>query len=99
MPRSAFLPGFPAEWKLVVEPYVPTGGEDRYADRLRLDRGEEPPWYFSGLAYRATEPDETPTHYPTVRNRRGGLGFVLLTSEAPAGSVSSNRSRCGPSSS
>ena len=93
MARSPFLPPFPSDWALVVEAVVPEEGFDSYVDRIRLDRGPElAPQYFPGTAYRAAEPSETATHYPTVRNRRGGFGFVCV-SRAEGGSVSSNRSR------
>lgn len=64
-----------------VEPSVPKEGTTAYADVVEVfvsSLGGEERHKFPGTTYRATKPDEQPTHYPEVKNGHGTMGFVVL---------------------
>lgn len=61
-----------------VIPTIPKGGELAYSDLIEVtNEGGTVSKTASGTTYRATRDGEAPTHFPTVPNYHGRLGFVI----------------------
>ena len=62
-----------------VRATIPGPGCSTYTDIVEVEGPGEGLRNYPGLSYVAVGPGEVSTHYPAVRNGKGGYGFVLAT--------------------